>query len=71
VDPDYFASRVADLEAEACRREKEVLATYYMLMQSSEGADSRIAPLRRALAVCGLTGDDYRRSFHPRYQHSG
>ena len=29
-----------------------------MLMQSSEGADPRIAPLRRALAVWGLTADD-------------
>jgi len=58
VDPDFFASRVADLEAEAYRQEKEVLATYGMLMQSSEGADPRIAPLRRALAVWGLTADD-------------
>jgi fatty acid synthase subunit alpha len=35
-----------------------VLATYGMLMQSSEGADPRIAPLRRALSVWGLTADD-------------
>jgi fatty acid synthase subunit alpha len=58
VDPDFFASRVADLEAEAYRQEKDVLATYGMLMQSSEGADPRIAPLRCALAVWGLTADD-------------
>jgi len=58
VDPDFVASRIADLEAEAYRQEKEVLATYGMLMQSSEGADPHIAPLRRALAVWGLTADD-------------
>ncbi|KAF8271214.1 fatty acid synthase [Lactarius quietus] len=58
VEPDFFASRIADLEAEAYRQEKDVLATYGMLMQSSEGADPRIAPLRRALAVWGLTADD-------------
>jgi hypothetical protein len=58
VDPELFASRVADLEAEAYRQEKDVLATYGMLMQSSEGADPRIAPLRCALAVWGLTADD-------------
>ena len=52
-----FASRVADLEAEAYRQEKEVLATYGMFMQSSEGADPRIAPLRRALTVWGLIAD--------------
>jgi len=58
VDTDFFASRVADLEAEAYRQEKDVLATYGMLMQNSEGADPRIAPLRRALAVWGLTAND-------------
>ncbi|KAI9439787.1 fatty acid synthase [Lactarius indigo] len=58
VDSDFFANRVADLEAEAYRQEKDVLATYGMLMQSSEGADPRIAPLRRALAVWGLTADN-------------
>lgn len=58
VDNDFFASRVADLEAEASRQEREVLSTYGMLMQGSEGADPRIAPLRRALAVWGLTADD-------------
>lgn len=54
VDEKYIASRVADVEAEAARQEKEALATYGML----EGADPRIAPLRRALAVWGLTADD-------------
>jgi fatty acid synthase subunit alpha, fungi type len=58
VDPDFFPSRLADLEAEAYRQEKDMLATYGMLMQNSEGADPRIAPLRRALAVWGLTADD-------------
>jgi fatty acid synthase subunit alpha, fungi type len=56
--PISFASRVADLEAEAYRQEKDVLATYGMLMQNSEGADPRITPLCRALAVWGLTADD-------------
>jgi fatty acid synthase subunit alpha len=51
VDPNFFASCVADLEAEACRQEKEDLATHGMLMQSSEGVDPHIAPLRCALAV--------------------
>ena len=58
MDANFFASRVADLEAEASRQGKDVLATYGMLMQDSEGADPRIAPLRRALAVWGLTADD-------------
>ena len=53
-DEEYFASRIADLEAEAKRQERDALATYGML----EGADPRIAPLRRALAVWGLTADD-------------
>lgn len=54
IDEKYIASRVADIEAEAGRQEKEALATYGML----EGSDPRIAPLRRALAVWGLTADD-------------
>ena len=54
VDPDYVASRVADIEREAARQEKDAIATYGML----EGTDPRIAPLRRALAVWGLTADD-------------
>lgn len=51
---DYVPSRVADIEAEAARQEKDALAMYGML----EGFDPRIAPLRRALAVWGLTADD-------------
>jgi len=51
VDPDFFASGIADFKAGVRRQEKEVLATYGMLMQSSEGADPSIAPLRCALAV--------------------
>jgi fatty acid synthase subunit alpha len=54
IDEEYIASRIADLEKEARRQEKEALAVYGML----EGFDPRIAPLRRALAVWGLTADD-------------
>jgi fatty acid synthase subunit alpha len=54
VDSEYLSTRVADIEAEAAQQEKEAQATYGML----EGADPRIAPLRRALAVWGLTADD-------------
>ena len=50
----YLSSRVVDLEKEAKRQEKEALAMYGML----EGSDPRVAPLRRALAVWGLTADD-------------
>ena len=54
ANDEYFNSRVADIEKEASRQEKDALATYGML----EGTDARISPLRRALAVWGLTGDD-------------
>jgi fatty acid synthase subunit alpha, fungi type len=54
VDDEYFASRVADIEKEAARQEKDAQAVYGMLL----GADERIAPLRRALAVWGLTIND-------------
>lgn len=54
VDEDFFASRVADIEREAARQEKDALAVYGMLV----GSDERIAPMRRALAVWGLTADD-------------
>ena len=54
VDEEYISSRIADLETEASRQEKHALAMYGML----EGSDPRIAPLRRALAVWGLTADD-------------
>jgi 3-oxoacyl-(acyl-carrier-protein) synthase len=51
---DFIAGRLAHIEEEARRQEKDVLATYGML----QGADPRIAPLRRALAVWGLNADD-------------
>ncbi|KAJ3783459.1 fatty acid synthase [Lentinula aff. detonsa] len=54
ADEEYYSTRVAAIEQEAVRQEKEALATYGML----EGSDPRIAPLRRALAVWGLTVDD-------------
>ena len=54
LDEDHFAARVADIEREARRQEKDALATYGML----EGTDPRISPLRRALAIWGLTADD-------------
>ena len=54
VSDDYFASRVSDLEMEAKQQEKDALATYGML----EGVDARVAPLRKGLAVWGLTADD-------------
>ena len=54
VDEEYFATRLGEVEREGARQEKEALATYGML----EGSDPRIAPLRRALAVWGLTPDD-------------
>lgn len=53
-DDEYFSSRVADIEKEARRQEKDAIAMYGML----EGTDDRASPLRRALAVWGLTGDD-------------
>jgi fatty acid synthase subunit beta len=54
IDQGYFSSRIADIEKEAVRQEKDTLAMYGML----EGTDPRVAPLRRALAVWGLTADD-------------
>ncbi|KAG8905251.1 3-oxoacyl-[acyl-carrier-protein] synthase [Tulasnella sp. 403] len=51
---DFVRERTAFIESEAVRQEKEAVATFGML----EGADPRIAPLRRALAVWGLTADD-------------
>ena len=55
VDEDYVSSRIVNLETEASRQEKDALfrITYGML----EGSDPRIAPLRRAFAVWGLTAD--------------
>ncbi|KAL0065236.1 fatty acid synthase alpha subunit Lsd1 [Marasmius tenuissimus] len=54
VDDDYFSSRVAEIEKEAAQQEKDALNMYGML----HGNDPHIAPLRRALAVWGLTVDD-------------
>ncbi|KAF8071859.1 fatty acid synthase [Lyophyllum atratum] len=54
LEDDYFASRVANIEKEATQQEKDALAMYGML----EGSDPRVAPLRRALAIWGLTADD-------------
>jgi len=54
VDDEYISSRVSDIEREANRQEKDALAMYGML----EGSDPRISPLRRALAVWGLSADD-------------
>ena len=54
MDDDYFSSRVAEIEKEAVRQEKDALAMYVML----EGNDPHISPLRRALAIWGLTVDD-------------
>ena len=49
-----LAARVDSIEKEAARQEKDALAVFGML----EGSDPRVAPLRRALAVWGLTTDD-------------
>ena len=54
VDREYVSSRIANIEQEAAQQEKDALAMYGML----EGTDPRIAPLRRALAIWGLTADD-------------
>ncbi|GAA5924777.1 hypothetical protein JCM1841_004145 [Sporobolomyces salmonicolor] len=51
---DFVSERLAAIEREAKRQESEALATYGMLA----GSDPSIAPLRRALAVWGLTIDD-------------
>lgn len=48
------SERYASIEREAKRQEKEVLGTFGMLM----GEDPTVAPLKRALAVWGLTVDD-------------
>ncbi|GAA5980800.1 hypothetical protein JCM11641_002656 [Rhodosporidiobolus odoratus] len=51
---DYISERFANIEREAKRQESEALSTYGML----SGSDPSVAPLRRALAVWGLTIDD-------------
>jgi fatty acid synthase subunit alpha, fungi type len=47
-------SLVADIEKEASCQEKDAITMYGML----EGTDARILPLRCALAIWALTGDD-------------
>jgi fatty acid synthase subunit alpha len=51
---DFLRERIALIESEAVRQEKDALATFGMLA----GHDDRVAPVRRALAVWGLTPDD-------------
>ena len=51
---EFLRERVALIESEAVRQEKDALATFGML----SGQDDRVAPVRRALAVWGLTPDD-------------
>lgn len=53
-DDRKLKSRIADIEAEAKHQERDALSMYGML----EGSDPRISPMRRALAVWGLTADD-------------
>jgi len=54
ADDAYVSDRIAQLEGEAARQEKDALAIYGML----DGSDPHISPLRRALAVFGLNVDD-------------
>lgn len=50
----FIQERVAFIEAEAVRQDKDAMATFGML----EGSNPRVAPPRRALAIWGLTPDD-------------
>ncbi|KAL5526485.1 FAS2 [Sanghuangporus sanghuang] len=54
VDEEYVSARVAQIEQDAARQEKDAMAVYGML----SGSDPHISPLRRALAVFGLLPDD-------------
>ncbi|KIY43927.1 fatty acid synthase [Fistulina hepatica ATCC 64428] len=54
IDDNYISSRVDAIEKEAAQQEKDALAVYGML----EGTDARVSPLRRALAIWDLTGDN-------------
>lgn len=54
IDDEYVSTRIAHIESDAARQEKDALAVYGML----SGSDPSISPLRRALAVFGLTVDD-------------
>lgn len=51
---DYVSERLRSIESEAKRQESDALATFGMLT----GSDPSVSPLRRALAVWGLTVDD-------------
>lgn len=68
IPADYVSERLASIEREAKRQENEAVGTFGML----SGSDPSVAPLRRALAVWGLTIDDvgvasvsFRISSHP------
>jgi hypothetical protein len=55
VDEEELADRIASIEKEARRQQSDASATFGML----EGfQDPSVAPLRRSLAVWGLTIDD-------------
>lgn len=54
MSSEEIAERYASIEREAKRQEKEVQATFGMLA----GDDPTVAPLKRALAVWGLSVDD-------------
>lgn len=54
IPEDYVSERLASIESEAKRQESEALSTFGML----SGSDPSVSPLRRALAVWGLTIDD-------------
>lgn len=54
VDEEWVSDRVTQIEQDAARQEKDAMAVYGML----SGSDPHISPLRRALAVFGLTPDD-------------
>ncbi|CAH7689739.1 fatty acid synthase subunit beta [Phakopsora pachyrhizi] len=54
MPPEEIAERYANIEKEAKRQEKDALATYGML----SGEDPSVAPLKRGLAVWGLSIDD-------------
>jgi fatty acid synthase subunit beta len=51
IDDEYLSSRASDIKKEAKHQEKEALAMYGML----EDTYPCVAPLRRTLAVWGLT----------------
>jgi fatty acid synthase subunit alpha, fungi type len=54
TDKDLLLSRLSAIEQEATLQEKDALSLYGML----ENSDPGVSPLRRALAVWGLTADD-------------